>query len=299
MRFENFKKSDETIRQRNESNSSTSFESGHNKFSDWSDKEFNGMLGLKKMRRSSFNFAPIKGSTIPESWDWREHKGVTPIKDQMSCGSCWTFTTVAVLEGAHAIETGQLLTFSEKEFVDCVKNVTDYGGTPPYGNPCCMGCSGGDYDASFKWLKEEKKNLILENDMKYMPKDGNCEYDSADHTRITVASYTDVPRNSSIALQEAVAQQPVGLSVDATQFKFYSTGIIDSADCFTETDHGVTAIGYGVRSTDGMKYFIIKNSWGTRWGENGYVRVMNNGLEDRGICGINMFPSYATTITTQ
>jgi len=96
-----------------------------------------------------------------------------------------------------------------------------------------------------------------------------------------------------------VAQQPVGLSVDATQFKFYSTGIITSADCFTETDHGVTAIGYGVRASDGMKYFIIKNSWGTNWGENGYVRVMNNGLEDRGICGINMFPSYATTTTTQ
>jgi len=102
MRFENFKKSDETIRERNESNASDSFESGHNKFSDWSDKEFNGMLGLKKMKRSRIN-APIKGNVIPDSWDWRQHGGVTPIKDQSSCGSCWTFTTVAVLEGAHAV----------------------------------------------------------------------------------------------------------------------------------------------------------------------------------------------------
>lgn len=91
---------------------------------------------------------------------------------------------MAVLEGAHAVETGQLLSFSEMEFVNCVKNVTDYGGTPPYGNPCCMGCLGGDYDASFKWLKEGNRNLVLENDWKYIPTEGNCEYDSADHTGV-------------------------------------------------------------------------------------------------------------------
>lgn len=96
------------------------------------------------------------------------------------------------------------MTFSEMEFVNCVINVTDYGGTPPYGNPCCMGCSGGDYDASFKWLKENNKMLIKENDWKYNPLQGNCDYDSKDHTRITVLNYTDVERNNSAALQQAL-----------------------------------------------------------------------------------------------
>ena len=87
-----------------------------------------------------------------------------------------------MLEGAHAIATGQLLSFSEKLFVDCILDVVDYGGTPPYGNPCCMGCLGGDYDASFKWLKEGNRKIVLENDMKYMPEHAACEYDSAELT---------------------------------------------------------------------------------------------------------------------
>lgn len=107
------------------------------------------------------------------------HGAVTPVKDQAACGSCWTFATVATLEGAHAINTGQLLTFSEGMFVSCVKNQTDYGYETELA-PCCYGCNGGDADASYLWAKTNNINLVLENDWKYAPVNGTCEYESMD-----------------------------------------------------------------------------------------------------------------------
>lgn len=162
---------------------------------------------------------------------------------------------------------------------------------------CCAGCFGGDYDASFAWLKDGKKNLILENDWKYVPLDGNCDYDSKDHTRVQVESYIDVPQNRSSELKAAVAQQPVAVSLDASNFRLYTGGILDDVNCFSVTNHGVTVVGYGVSST-GVAYWIVKNSWGTEFGQSGYIYIKDDGTDTRGICGINEYPSYAITTTS-
>jgi len=129
----------------------------HNKFSDWTEEEYKGMLGLKRRARNpdmlwtnQKNETMLQGVPVPTSIDWRERHAVTPVKDQGACGSCWTFATTAVLEGAHARNTGQLLSFSEQLFVSCVKNISDYGYISEP-QPCCGGCNGGDYDASFAW----------------------------------------------------------------------------------------------------------------------------------------------------
>jgi len=163
--------------------------------------------------------------------------------------------------------------------------------------PCCAGCNGGDYDAGFDWIKQGNRNLILENDWKYKPDNGTCEYESKDLTRVTISDYYDVPQNSSSALMTAVAQQPVAVSLDASNFRNYFGGIYDDVDCFTVTNHGVTVVGFGVDATS-RKYWIVKNSWSTAWGEGGYIRILNNEAEDRGICGINEYPSYAMTVTS-
>lgn len=97
----------------------------------------------------------------------------------------------------------------------------------------------------------------------------------------------------------AVAQQPVGVGVDAGELPFqtYKNGIIDSAACLKGTNHAITAVGYGTRASDNMNYWIVRNSWGPEWGEAGYVRIQNTGTNDKGICGINESPAWATTTT--
>lgn len=113
-------------------------------------------------------------------------------------------------------------------------------------------------------------------------------------------NYTDVPANNTLALMAAVAQQPVGVGLDAGEapFQTYTSGIISDPSCYKASNHAVTAVGYGVRESDSMKFWIVRNSWGAEWGESGYVRIQNTGVNDRGMCGINETPTWATTYTS-
>lgn len=155
---------------------------------------------------------------MPVSIDWRERHTVTPVKDQGACGSCWTFATTAVLEGAHARNTGQLLSFSEQLFVSCVKNITDYGYISEP-SPCCYGCNGGDYDASFAWAGNNSISLVLESEMRYKMANGTCDLGSG-KTRVQVESYTDIPANTPAYMKIALSHQPIGVGVDAAQLPF-------------------------------------------------------------------------------
>ncbi|GJV72538.1 senescence-specific cysteine protease SAG39-like protein [Tanacetum coccineum] len=103
-----------------------------------------------------------------------------------------------------------------------------------------------------------------------------------------------VPANSESALLKAVARQPVSVAIDASgsDFQFYSSGVF-TGECGTELDHGVTAVGYGT-SDDGTKYWLVKNSWGTSWGQEGYIMMERDVDAKEGICGIAMQASYPT-----
>ena len=102
------------------------------------------------------------------------------------------------------------------------------------------------------------------------------------------------PANNENALLNAVASQPVSVAIDAggSDFQFYSSGVFTGA-CGTSLDHGVTAVGYGV-TNDGSKYWLVKNSWGTQWVEEGYIRMQRNVAAKEGLCGIAMQASYPT-----
>ncbi|CAA7407246.1 unnamed protein product [Spirodela intermedia] len=260
---------------------------GLNEFADLSHDEFKAMyLGVKvnaaRERRASssgegsFRYAAVQ--SLPKAVDWRKKGAVTRVKNQGACGSCWAFSTVAAVEGINQIVTGNLTTLSEQELVDC--------------DSLNSGCSGGLMDNAFSFIVSNG-GLHTEDDYPYLMEEGTCDEKREELDVVTINGYEDVPVNSEESLLKALAHQPVSVAIEASNrdFQFYSGGVFDGP-CGTELDHGVAAVGYG--SSKGQDYIIVKNSWGSKWGEKGYIRMKRNTGNPEGLCGINKMASYPT-----
>jgi len=271
-----FEQTFKNIMQHNKSNKD--FKLGVNRFSDFSEHEYKQLLGwtASGLPRQEKHTKAVAAN--PASVDWRTKGAVTPVKNQGQCGSCWSFSTTGSLEGAAFLKTGKLTSLSEQQLVDCSK--------------LNMGCNGGSMDLAFKY--SESNHLETEAEYPYKGRDGTCAYKKADGVTGAV-SYVDVKSQSPADLTTAVAQQPVSIAIEADKaaFQSYTSGIITSTTCGTALDHGVLIVGYGTDAT--TPYWIVKNSWGADWGESGYVRILRDTSgSGKGICGINMQPSYPT-----
>lgn len=245
---------------------------GTNQFTDYTKEEMNKMKGYKAAERKEVR-APLGAEEIKlvgTPIDWRAKGAVNPVQNQGMCGSCWSFSATAAIEGAYFLKHGNLLKFSEQQFVDCAGS---------YGN---YGCNGGLMDNAFDYVKAGNK-LELESDYPYRAADQACKY-SATKGVATVASYTDVSPGNPTALKNELANGPVSVAIEADQYVFqaYKSGVITSTQCGTRLDHGVLAVGWGTDATAG-DYFIVRNSWGASWGDQGYVKI---GATSKNTCGI-------------
>eukprot|EP00927_Polykrikos_kofoidii_P075939 TRINITY_DN7250_c0_g2_i1.p1 TRINITY_DN7250_c0_g2~~TRINITY_DN7250_c0_g2_i1.p1 ORF type:complete len:362 (+),score=49.24 TRINITY_DN7250_c0_g2_i1:93-1178(+) len=232
--------------------------------------------------------------TLPKSKDWRDDGAVTPVKDQGDCGSCWSFSTTGALEGAWKIAGGGLIPLSEQQFLEC-----DFGTGGILGNSN-WACGGGEPYWAFDYAKGA--SICSEPTYRYTGKDPNTKVHAQELCKKSqgqceiaipkgaVKGYKLVSRFSESALLSAVAQQPVSIGIAASSdlFRHYHSGVMSRA-CGFMLDHAVLLVGYGTESSD--NYWLVKNSWGPSWGEEGYVRLIR-GKIGAGECGIKTSAHY-------
>ncbi|XP_057422293.1 vignain-like [Lotus japonicus] len=258
-----------------------------NKFADLTNYEFKSIYASSKIDhhrmfhgipRGNGSFMYENVDSVPISKDWRTSGAVTPVKDQGQCGSCWAFSAIAAVEGINQIRTHHLVSLSEQELVDCDVEVNE-------------GCNGGFMAKALEFIKE--KGITSESIYPYTATDGTCNTQKmVNEPAVSIDGYEIVPENNEVALLKAAANQPISVGIDAggSDFQFYSEGVF-TGDCGTELDHGVAIVGYGA-AQDGTKYWIVKNSWGADWGEQGYIRMKRGISKKQGLCGIAMEASY-------
>ena len=256
----------------------SSFKLGHNLFSDYTVAERKKLTG--RVGTPTYVEPTILEPTNAAEVDWRTKGAVTPVKDQGQCGSCWAFSSTGALEGSHFINSGVLLSFAEQQLVDCATAAAGYGNN---------GCNGGLQQYAFHYYQYWEAEV--EAKYAYTGKDGTCNYSAGDISGVNVAYYQTATPDSAVDMKAAVAQQPVSVSIEADQsvFQQYKSGIFDSASCGTQLDHATLVVGYG--SENGTEYWIMKNSWNTVWGEDGYMRLKIEATGP-GNCGIQHEPIY-------
>ncbi len=214
----------------------------------------------------------------PLQKDWRDEYKVSSVKNQGHCGGCWAFSSSGAVESIWAIQKNILYNLSQQELIDCS---TDLGN---------KGCRGGSMELGFQYIIQN--GLCRNASYPYVASDQECIKDQCSSV-VNISKYGNLNPNDEINLRKGVAQQPVSVAIQANKrsFQLYQSGIYNDYDCGTELDHGVLVVGYGYDFESDMKYWIIKNSWGSNWGENGYIRIVRDIDDQRGLCGVAMQPS--------
>ena len=282
QKFEIFKENVQFIYKHNQ-NYEKNFTLGINQFTDLTNDEFKDFVKSSKPKLYDFNkcdpMVTVKNN-LPDSIDWREKNAVTEVKDQGQCGSCWSFSATGAIEGVNSIVNKFLQSFSEQELVDCSNE-------RPYHN---HGCNGGLMDSAFSYVIDN--GLCDDKDYPYDAKENECRSGQC-KPKVKINKCYDVTPNNQMELKKAVSMQPVSVAIEADTryFQSYKSGVLTSEACGTDLDHGVLVVGYG--SEDGVDFWLVKNSWSSSWGEDGFVKIeRTDSTNSEGVCGIAMEPSY-------
>jgi len=245
------------------------------KFSDMTKSEFAGKYLTLKYEKSNGwcdQMFTKQHKAVPASKDWRAEGKVSPVKDQGQCGSCWAFSTVAHLESMNLIAGNKQATYSEQQLVDC-DTATN------------QGCNGGLMHTALAYFA--KQGVEGDANYEYTASDDTCAFNK----KFVIAHVSNVKCYESVD-DDTIKQYlnsvgPLSIAVAANDFQTYDSGILECQ--YTQLNHGVLLVGYGTES--GQDFWIVKNSWGANWGEEGFVKVSTAAGAN---CGIGFYIATAT-----
>lgn len=286
-RYENFKDNFDYIEDWNQ-NSNSDTVLGLNDYADLSNQEYRQLyLGTNidasgfieeeyhNTRNNIFN----NDDDLPNHLDWRIRGAVSHVKNQGQCGSCYTFSTTGSLEGANFIATGKMTTLSEQQLVDCTRDYENEG------------CDGGLMIPSFQYIIDNG-GINTEEAYPYIGKESTCKFNPS-QIGAKMSAIGNVTRGSEESLLRAIQIAPVAVAIDAGQrsFQLYKSGVYYDSGCSRiYLSHAVLLVGYGTDETSVIPdYYIIKNSWGTEWGDQGYIYMARN---MKNSCGVATMASY-------
>ncbi|KAK4876097.1 hypothetical protein RN001_012519 [Aquatica leii] len=256
-----------------------SYALGINQFSDLLNSEFLKRMSCFKNNKflphSNHTFFVPENVELDSNVDWRSKGAVTEVKDQQDCGSCWAFSSTGAIEGQNFLQNGKLISLSEQNLVDC--------------NSANGGCSGGLMDLAFEYVMKNK-GIDTEESYPYQDYRGACQFDPT-KVGAQVYGYKRVTADSEEDLKSAVATVgPIAVAINVDQnLQQYQNGVFDDPSCSKELNHAVLVVGYGTNN-NGVDYWIVKNSWGSSWGENGYILMSRNKNNQCGIASYAWYP---------
>eukprot|EP00937_MAST-01D_sp_MAST-1D-sp2_P002587 g2587.t1 len=293
MRNELFRVALERVEAHNASPEGARYRKGINHLSDRTPAERKAMLGFDKTaHRKHLDLSTVRGATgapLAASIDWAAAGKTTPVKDQGGCGACWAFSGVEAIESAVIIATGETRVLAPQEFVDCAPDPQHCGGGG--------GCSGSTPSLLFQYAMTA--GAVNETAYNYTAKTGTCRQQALKAPATRISGYADVAPNNYSATMEALQHGPVSIAVAATCWMDYESGILAfnssgpswGSPCDYDINHAVLLVGYGTEN--GTDYWKVQNSWGSGYGEDGFIRVERS-AHDNERCAMDTTPGDGT-----
>ncbi|XP_039074665.1 cathepsin O isoform X1 [Hyaena hyaena] len=245
---------------------------GINQFSYLFPEEFKAIYLRSKPSRSPRYRAEVQTSipnmSLPLRFDWRDKRVVTQVRNQQTCGGCWAFSVVGAVESAFAIKGKPLEDLSVQQVIDCSYN--NYG------------CNGGSTLNALDWLNKTHVKLVRDSEYPFKAQNGLCYYFSDAHSGFSIKDYSayDFSDQEDEMAKALVTLGPLVVVVDAVSWQDYLGGIIQHHCSSGEANHAVIITGFDKMGS--TPYWIVRNSWGSSWGVDGYAHVKMGG----NICGI-------------